>query len=165
MVGTGRFELPTPRTPSECSTRLSHVPTKEGTHCAPYPGARAGVDVQILQHPAQFRPLLYRTRGQSSILGVFLCLLERILSNRRIFAEAPLPVSLPRNPKAKQFESEALTRGPLGGTKSRQPDPVGFEGQAVGSGFSPGANTKSRGTLIWTPNFISVNSPVAESGL
>jgi hypothetical protein len=29
MVGTGRFELPTPRTPSECSTRLSHVPTME----------------------------------------------------------------------------------------------------------------------------------------
>src|SRR6266850_7343183 len=29
MVGTGRFELPTPRTPSECSTRLSHVPTSE----------------------------------------------------------------------------------------------------------------------------------------
>lgn len=28
LVGTGRFELPTPRTPSECSTRLSHVPTK-----------------------------------------------------------------------------------------------------------------------------------------
>ena len=28
MVGTGRFELPTPRTPSECSTRLSHVPTQ-----------------------------------------------------------------------------------------------------------------------------------------
>jgi hypothetical protein len=32
MVGTGRFELPTPRTPSECSTRLSHVPTLEGFH-------------------------------------------------------------------------------------------------------------------------------------
>ena len=31
MVGTGRFELPTPRTPSECSTRLSHVPTSERT--------------------------------------------------------------------------------------------------------------------------------------
>ena len=31
MVGTGRFELPTPRTPSECSTRLSHVPTEEGS--------------------------------------------------------------------------------------------------------------------------------------
>src|SRR5262252_4724058 len=30
LVGTGRFELPTPRTPSECSTRLSHVPTKKG---------------------------------------------------------------------------------------------------------------------------------------
>src|SRR5246127_1508271 len=29
MVGTGRFELPTPRTPSECSTRLSHVPTSQ----------------------------------------------------------------------------------------------------------------------------------------
>ena len=28
LVGTGRFELPTPRTPSECSTRLSHVPTR-----------------------------------------------------------------------------------------------------------------------------------------
>jgi integrase len=27
MVGMGRFELPTPRTPSECSTRLSHIPT------------------------------------------------------------------------------------------------------------------------------------------
>ena len=25
MVGMGRFELPTPRTPSECSTRLSHI--------------------------------------------------------------------------------------------------------------------------------------------
>src|SRR3954449_9991659 len=29
LVGTGRFELPTPRTPSECSTRLSHVPTSQ----------------------------------------------------------------------------------------------------------------------------------------
>ena len=27
LVGTSRFELLTPRTPSECSTRLSHVPT------------------------------------------------------------------------------------------------------------------------------------------
>ena len=31
LVGTGRFELPTPRTPSECSTRLSHVPTGDNT--------------------------------------------------------------------------------------------------------------------------------------
>jgi hypothetical protein len=31
LVGTGRFELPTPRTPSECSTRLSHVPTQVRT--------------------------------------------------------------------------------------------------------------------------------------
>jgi len=28
LVGTARFELATPRTPSECSTRLSHVPTR-----------------------------------------------------------------------------------------------------------------------------------------
>src|ERR1700733_6286053 len=34
MVGTGRFELPTPRTPSECSTRLSHVPTRKGKESA-----------------------------------------------------------------------------------------------------------------------------------
>src|SRR5580704_12137300 len=45
MVGTGRFELPTPRTPSECSTRLSHVPTKEGirrpsAQCAVCEGVR-----------------------------------------------------------------------------------------------------------------------------
>ncbi len=39
MVGTGRFELPTPRTPSECSTRLSHVPTYITT------GQRCGVIV------------------------------------------------------------------------------------------------------------------------
>jgi hypothetical protein len=34
MVGTGRFELPTPRTPSECSTRLSHVPTRKDSTSA-----------------------------------------------------------------------------------------------------------------------------------
>ncbi len=38
MVGTGRFELPTPRTPSECSTRLSHVPTRK----IPMPRIRNG---------------------------------------------------------------------------------------------------------------------------
>ena len=38
MVGTGRFELPTPRTPSECSTRLSHVPTwKDSAVSTPLP--------------------------------------------------------------------------------------------------------------------------------
>ena len=40
MVGTGRFELPTPRTPSECSTRLSHVPTwKDSTDAGGRPAA------------------------------------------------------------------------------------------------------------------------------
>jgi hypothetical protein len=38
LVGTGRFELPTPRTPSECSTRLSHVPTRK------QPAARIAAD-------------------------------------------------------------------------------------------------------------------------
>jgi hypothetical protein len=39
MVGTGRFELPTPHTPSECSTRLSHVPTRTSSsyECIPAP--------------------------------------------------------------------------------------------------------------------------------
>ena len=44
MVGTGRFELPTPRTPSECSTRLSHVPTRLRTRRS------NGVDLEILHH-------------------------------------------------------------------------------------------------------------------
>src|SRR5437763_343084 len=42
LVGTGRFELPTPRTPSECSTRLSHVPTLVRTR------GSNGVDSEIL---------------------------------------------------------------------------------------------------------------------
>ena len=37
LVGTGRFELPTPRTPSECSTRLSHVPTWKDSASVPAP--------------------------------------------------------------------------------------------------------------------------------
>src|SRR6266700_454678 len=40
LVGTGRFELPTPRTPSECSTRLSHVPTRKDS--AATAGCRKG---------------------------------------------------------------------------------------------------------------------------
>ena len=42
MVGTGRFELPTPRTPSECSTRLSHVPTQlSRLRCSPAFGSKS----------------------------------------------------------------------------------------------------------------------------
>src|ERR1019366_2368061 len=52
MVGTGRFELPTPRTPSECSTRLSHVPTQS----SPLRGEPAfGVQIS-LHHPGLMRP-------------------------------------------------------------------------------------------------------------
>ena len=51
MVGTGRFELPTPRTPSECSTRLSHVPTERN----PLRRAAAdGVDLGILHYGSSF---------------------------------------------------------------------------------------------------------------
>src|SRR6202050_822109 len=53
LVGTGRFELPTPRTPSECSTRLSHVPTrKEPAASSPQ---RMGFHQRILPPAAQFR--------------------------------------------------------------------------------------------------------------
>src|SRR2546428_8497930 len=47
VVGTGRFELPTPRTPSECSTRLSHVPTAG----KPLANRAAGVVFKILHQP------------------------------------------------------------------------------------------------------------------
>lgn len=50
MVGTGRFELPTPRTPSECSTRLSHVPTKEGSLPDIRRGSGARNSLSPLQH-------------------------------------------------------------------------------------------------------------------
>ena len=46
MVGTGRFELPTPRTPSECSTRLSHVPTRKESAQV----AAEGVNTSILHY-------------------------------------------------------------------------------------------------------------------
>jgi hypothetical protein len=49
MVGTGRFELPTPRTPSECSTRLSHVPTEDPTAVL----AASGVSIGILHYELQ----------------------------------------------------------------------------------------------------------------
>ena len=49
MVGTGRFELPTPRTPSECSTRLSHVPTGRNPQTrVNEPLSRGGVYFAIL---------------------------------------------------------------------------------------------------------------------
>src|SRR5438552_4752026 len=48
LVGTGRFELPTPRTPSECSTRLSHVPTLVRTRSS------NGVDSEILHQDRCF---------------------------------------------------------------------------------------------------------------
>ena len=55
LVGTGRFELPTPRTPSECSTRLSHVPTV-GNPLRPTRRS-GGVDYRILHYPVGSRPV------------------------------------------------------------------------------------------------------------
>jgi Phage integrase family len=51
MVGTGRFELPTPRTPSECSTRLSHVPTKRSS---PSNSTTNRVNTRILHYSSLF---------------------------------------------------------------------------------------------------------------
>jgi hypothetical protein len=64
MVGTGRFELPTPRTPSECSTRLSHVPTRKEFHrCQGLPKATR-------QPPAEgFTLQFYTTAGASRALS------------------------------------------------------------------------------------------------
>ena len=64
LVGTGRFELPTPRTPSECSTRLSHVPTEGDQLYFPTADAKpmknsGRVDSRILHQPACFRPLTW----------------------------------------------------------------------------------------------------------
>src|SRR5258708_8370641 len=52
MGGTGRFELPTPRTPSECSTRLSHVPTRKAAVLAGW-GQFAAVNSTILLHHSE----------------------------------------------------------------------------------------------------------------
>jgi hypothetical protein len=51
LVGTGRFELPTPRTPSECSTRLSHVPTGRNSQLQ---SLRMGFDLEILTSVDRF---------------------------------------------------------------------------------------------------------------
>jgi hypothetical protein len=52
MVGTGRFELPTPRTPSECSTRLSHVPTRKESATSKQ---RIGLTPEFYTRQPQFR--------------------------------------------------------------------------------------------------------------
>ena len=56
MVGTGRFELPTPRTPSECSTRLSHVPTDERAACGSSRNCCSAGVIRILHHGRVSQP-------------------------------------------------------------------------------------------------------------
>ncbi len=47
MVGTARFELATPCTPSKCATRLRYVPTESAVE-----GDSVGFDLQILHQAA-----------------------------------------------------------------------------------------------------------------
>jgi hypothetical protein len=67
LVGTGRFELPTPRTPSECSTRLSHVPTRKEP--AAMRSAASGVDSRILSLVAGFCRTAPVSRGQFEMIA------------------------------------------------------------------------------------------------
>src|SRR6266576_2352134 len=67
LVGTGRFELPTPRTPSECSTRLSHVPTGRNSQTTI---AANGVDSRILTSDGL--PQLSRTGIRSFVRLIFI---------------------------------------------------------------------------------------------
>ena len=71
MVGTGRFELPTPRTPSECSTRLSHVPTsrKSAASCQPQ---RMGLTLRFYTTRQYFRlvPGIYLAKGAADFASL-----------------------------------------------------------------------------------------------
>src|ERR1700730_731533 len=88
VVGTGRFELPTPRTPSECSTRLSHVPTLIRTRSS------NGVDWEILHH---LPVLSFRALGlslfQQSKLNLLLYRINPVHQD-------PHPLSQPENSSA-----------------------------------------------------------------
>src|SRR5205823_14684072 len=68
LVGTGRFELPTPRTPSECSTRLSHVPTV-GSRCRSKPNQAAGLTKEFYTSATIFVRCPLLTALQSSTDG------------------------------------------------------------------------------------------------
>ena len=59
MVGTARFELATPCTPSKCATRLRYVPTESA---AEDDDDSVGFDLQILHQAAVAgtRPFLHR---------------------------------------------------------------------------------------------------------
>src|SRR6266566_7574118 len=68
LVGTGRFELPTPRTPSECSTRLSHVPTV-GSRYRSKPNQAAGLTKEFYTSATIFVRCPLPTALQSSTDG------------------------------------------------------------------------------------------------
>src|ERR1700691_6569121 len=81
MVGTGRFELPTPRTPSECSTRLSHVPTrKEPTALQPQ---RMGFYPISLHQAERIEVVKRETAGRRRYVLRFDFLEEGFVARRR----------------------------------------------------------------------------------
>src|ERR1035437_1150156 len=77
MVGTCRFELPAPRTPSECSTRLIHVPTQSSL---------------LAREPALGSYLVYTRPGLRACYGQRFVL--RIATESDRPAEASVPCSL-----------------------------------------------------------------------
>jgi hypothetical protein len=67
LVGTARFELATPCTPSKCATRLRYVPTESAAE-----DDSVGVDLQILHQSAatgENLPLLSQTERDDYHLG------------------------------------------------------------------------------------------------
>src|SRR5688500_5892908 len=81
MVGASGFEPPTPRSRTECSTRLSHAPTKAFGHCItaaePVPGIlaaadspRTGVIDELLLGPRALKIFENRERVVSGKVGL-----------------------------------------------------------------------------------------------
>jgi hypothetical protein len=71
MVGTARFELATPCTPSKCATRLRYVPMVSAAHDD---DDSVGFDLQILHqaaaagtHPVLHRMWVLRRQGLTSV--------------------------------------------------------------------------------------------------
>jgi hypothetical protein len=82
LVGTGRFELPTPRTPSECSTRLSHVPTRKDS-------TDATIAVKPPSAPAEGFTQQFYIRARDNTHLVFLSEAQDLCNSSRLGAEVP----------------------------------------------------------------------------
>ena len=110
LVGTGRFELPTPRTPSECSTRLSHVPTAvEPAVVYSIAGMRRAIAVILLFVFGSFvtAPLLAASADPDSNLpgccrrlGVHHCMTRRLPTDPATQQISASPEKCPMYPRA-----------------------------------------------------------------